>query len=120
MKKKVLIVDDDKIMRKIEKEIIEVINALEVFEATNGKDAFNLLQEKSFDLLITDVCMPEMSGIELVDKLRASGISIPILVLSGTSSQHIRNHLKSQKLIQFIEKPFSIDRLANTIQNLVN
>ena len=48
----------------------------EIIEASNGNEAVDLLRYKAVDLLITDICMPEMNGIELVDKLRASGFSM--------------------------------------------
>ena len=120
IKKKILIVDDDCVMRRIEKEIIGDIEDFEVIEASNGKEAVDLLRYKAVDLLITDICMPEMNGIELVEKLRTDGFSIPIVVISGTLDKYIRNHLLSQKQIQFIEKPFSVDRLSNVVENLIN
>ena len=119
MKKKILIVDDDWEMRSIEKTIIADIDDFEIIEASNGKEAVDLLQYKAVDLLITDICMPEMNGIELVEKLRASGFSIPIVVVSGTIDTYTHNILRTQKQIQFIEKPFSMDRLSNLVQKLV-
>jgi DNA-binding NtrC family response regulator len=120
MKKKILIVDDDWEMRSIEKTIIADIDDFEIIEASNGKEAVDLLRYTNVDLLITDICMPEMNGIELVEKLRASGFSIPILIISGTLDVNIRTHLFPQKQIQFIEKPFSMERLSNVVENLIN
>lgn len=120
MKKKILIVDDDWEMRSIEKTIIADIDDFEVIEASNGKEAVDLLRCKAVDLLITDVCMPEMNGIELVEKLRGSGFSIPIVVISGTLDAYTRNILRTHKQIQFIEKPFSMERLSNVVENLIN
>ena len=119
MKKKILIVDDDWEMRSIEKTIIADIDDFEIVEARNGKEAVDLLQYTAVDLLITDICMPEMNGIELVENLRTSGFSIPIIVVSGTIDAYTRNILLTHKQIQFIEKPFSMDRLSNVVANLV-
>ena len=120
VKKKVLIVDDDSLVREVTKEVVEEKNDLEVSEATNGKEALHLAQNNPFDLLIADICMPEMNGIELVDKLRKSGTSIPIIVTSSMLNHHTRNHLISHQSIYFIEKPFSIETLAGTVGNIVS
>ena len=81
MKKKVLIADDNSLVREVIKEVVEEKNGLEVSEATNGKEALHLAQKTPFDLLITDICMPD--GIKLVDKLRESDSSIPIIITSS-------------------------------------
>jgi len=119
MKRKILIVDDDSIMRELEKEIIQDINDFEIIEASNGNEAVDLLRYKAVDLLITDICMPEMNGIELVDKLRATGFSMPIVVISATLDKDTRYQLLFHKPIRFIEKPFSRDRLSNIVENFV-
>ena len=120
MKKKVIIVDDNKPCREIIKKIIEGNSTIKVIEATNGKQALNLLQNNPFDLLITDVRMPEMNGIELIDKLRERGSSIPIIVFSGVLNHDNREYLNAQKAVQIIEKPFSIETLAGTVVNIVS
>jgi YesN/AraC family two-component response regulator len=120
MKKKVLIVDDDSLIREVTKEVVEEENDFEVSEASNGKEALKLAQQKPFDLLITDICMPEMNGIKLVDKLREGGTSTPIIITSSMLNYHTRNHLSSYQSIYFIEKPFSIDKLAKTVENIVS
>jgi len=119
MRKKVLIVDDYEPVREVTKEILERNKALQVSEVSNGKDALHLLQNKSFDLLIVDIAMPEMNGIELIDKLRASGSSVPIIVLSGVLNHNIREFLSSIESIYIIEKTFTIDTLVKNVENIL-
>jgi len=77
--------------------------------------------KKPFDLLIVDIAMPEMSGIELIDKLRLSGNAIPIIVLSGVLGSHIREQLYwHDKSIKIIEKPFSIETLAKAVEKVIS
>ena len=116
MKKKVLVADDSCSFRKIVREIIEENNNVEVSEVSNGKEAFYLLQNGEFDLLITDVHMPKMNGVELVDKLRASGSYIPIIVLSALLDYQMRDYFNGQKSVYIIEKPFQINILTEIIK----
>ena len=118
-KKKVLVADDNQSVRELTKTIIEREFLLEVHEATNGKDAFDLLQERKYDLLITDIHMPEMNGLELIDKLRAYGSSIPIIVVSGMLNLQTRAFLNSIESIHVIEKPFPVNILVEIITNVI-
>src|SRR3990170_1612869 len=108
MKKHVLITDDSYPFRKIVKEIVEENNSYDVREASNGIDALHLLQKGGFDLLITDLSVPKMNGIELVDKLRRGGYSIPIIVVSASVDHKNRDYLRAQESVYIIEKPFHI------------
>ncbi len=84
MKKKILIVEDDK-------DIVELLtlylegNGFEVESTDNGLDAYNMINEKDFDLVLADVMMPVMNGYELIKKLRQEKNNIPIIILSAKS-----------------------------------
>jgi CheY-like chemotaxis protein len=119
VRKKVLVVDDNQSVRELTKTIIEREFSLEVYEATNGKEAFYLLQERKYDLLITDIHMPEMNGVELIDQLRTLGSSIPIIVVSGMLNLQTRDFLSSIKSIHVIEKPFPVKNLVEAINNVI-
>ncbi len=119
VRKRVLLVDDDRQVRELTRFIIESEIPLEVYEATNGKDAFDLLQNKEYDLLITDIYMPEMDGIELIYKLKAAGSSIPIIVVSGGLNHHTRELLSSMESIHVFGKPFSVNKLVEIIKNVI-
>jgi YesN/AraC family two-component response regulator len=69
MAEKILVVDDEDIIRESLSYILRK-EKYEVEEAANGKIAFKMLKESSYDLMITDLEMPEMKGIELLDELR--------------------------------------------------
>lgn len=84
MKKKILIVEDDK-------DIVELLtlylegNGFEVESTDNGLDAYNMINEKEYDLVLADVMMPVMNGYELIKKLRQEKNNIPIIILSAKS-----------------------------------
>lgn len=78
----ILLVDDDCIFRQIIFLILQKNNYI-VHEAVNGKDAFSIYKSHAPDLVLTDVNMPEMDGVELTAKIRESNQHIPIIVMSA-------------------------------------
>lgn len=95
--KKVLIADDDFLVRTYLKQLIdwEKQGFSIVGEAKNGQDALELIKSTAPDLVITDICMPIMDGIELIRRLKAENISCHILVLSSHDDfNYVREALK--------------------------
>jgi YesN/AraC family two-component response regulator len=119
VRKKVLVVDDNQSVRELTKSIIEREFSFEMHEATNGNEAFDLLQNSEYSLLITDIHMPEMNGVELINKLRTYGSFIPIIVVSGMLNFQTREYLSSIESIHIIEKPFNIKSLIEIINNII-
>lgn len=90
MSKTILIVDDNELMRTSMTAAL-VSNEVEVVTANNGKDGLELALDKQPSLVVTDVHMPEMDGLEMIEKIRADerGKNIPIIVMTvdeGTES----------------------------------
>ena len=80
---KILVVDDEQIVRETLREQFELEGAV-VSEAENGNIAFDLIQKNSYDLVVADVRMPECSGVELLEKIRAySGNAPEVIMISG-------------------------------------
>ncbi|MBO6865275.1 MAG: response regulator [Alphaproteobacteria bacterium] len=86
----VLFVDDDEITREIGRSYIESAGA-ECFVACNGQQAVEYLKSMFFSLVVTDIVMPEMDGLELMSWIKASGISVPVVALSGREIAHDLN-----------------------------
>lgn len=78
---RILVVDDQASVRQFIRNILEKAGHV-VVEAANGRKAVDALQSV-FDLVITDVLMPEMDGLEFVERLKSAGNDVPILVMSG-------------------------------------
>lgn len=80
---KILIADDHYILRKGLKHILtDEFGTVEFGEAENGKDALTKIKEKQWDVLILDINMPGIGGLEVLKHLKSEGIKIPVLVLS--------------------------------------
>jgi len=79
---RILLVDDNKMGLAARRSLLEEIGH-SVVTAANGMDALAALQADSFDLVITDWKMPKLDGMELIRRLRESGLAMPIIILSG-------------------------------------
>jgi two-component system, NtrC family, nitrogen regulation response regulator NtrX len=79
--------------------------------------ALEMLKTEKFDLIFSDVVMPVMDGLKLLEEIRAAGISTPVVMMSGQA--HIEMAVKATRLgaLDFLEKPISTDKLLLTVQN---
>ena len=81
----ILVVDDDRVIRAMSVHLLESAGH-RVAEAANGLEALRLLREVAFDILITDLFMPEMDGLELIQSVRTAGSKIRIIAMSGAGA----------------------------------
>ncbi len=105
MKKKILIVDDDQGIRDLVAEILTG-NQFEVIQARNGAEALEKLKTATFSLVLSDMQMPQMGGLELLQKAKTMNPSIPFIILSGSLHEHNGTAL-IQHVHLYIEKPFN-------------
>jgi len=119
-KKKILVVDD-------EIHIVHVIaikfrnNGYEVLSAENGKQALKIASQNLPDLIVTDLCMPEMNGQEFVEKLREQEKTqdIPVILLTAKSLNLTKDQREKFKIVDFIKKPFSPKELLKAVENVL-
>lgn len=106
----VLLIDDERAIRRALKEILEFEGCL-VTEAENGAQALQHLQDQTFDLLFSDVKMPQMDGIELLDAIQSQGIVTPIIMISGHGTVENAVACIKKGAFDFIEKPLDLNRI---------
>jgi CheY-like chemotaxis protein len=117
----VLIVDDDPFIRE---ELRDALTAwgYAVVEAANGKEGLAAVGEAAPDLVLTDIMMPEMDGIELILKLRAAHPNLRIVALSGGDAGGYMGYLDAAGKLgahQTVAKPVDFAALRKAIQSLV-
>lgn len=111
----ILVVDDEPSARDMVADIL-TDDGYAVTTADGGEAALKHLEASSFDLIISDLMMPSMDGIELTRKIKAAGIDAPIIVITGFAT--IEHAVESMKAgaYDFITKPFNIDQIKITVQ----
>lgn len=119
MQQTILIVDDEKNIRRTLTMVLEGEGFTVSGDAT-AEDAFRTLETEEVDMMILDVRLPGMSGLKLLEKIRASGrpfAQLPVLVISGHAS--LQEAVEAVKLgaTDFLEKPLNRDRVVITIRN---
>jgi two-component system, chemotaxis family, chemotaxis protein CheY len=118
----VLIVDDSRIMRTMILKTLEMtgISLGEIFQAGNGREGLESLEQNWIDLAIVDINMPVMNGEEMIDNLRANPEmqDLPVVVVS-TEGSETRIARLEEKGVVFIHKPFEAETICDTIMNLL-
>ena len=117
--KKILLAEDDKgLSRSID--ILLTLDGYEVISVYNGEEALNNLCYQRYDLLITDIIMPCLNGIELIQKIRKLHPQIPILVVSGNLSEGIIKELQYQNIKKILPKPIDPIDLRKMVGDIFN
>lgn len=121
MTKKALVVDDSLTMRNMVSVAMKKIG-FDVVLAKDGVDAISMLEGKDVDVVITDINMPNMDGIELIRLLRESPKSkfTPILVLTTEGGENVKKAGKDAGATGWVVKPFNPDILCNAVKKVCN
>ena len=115
---KILIIEDEEPIRRVLVRILkEEDHSFQIYEAPDGKKGLDLLKNESFDLVLCDIKMPKVDGIELLQRTRKNNSSIPFIMLTGHGN--IETAVESMKLgaYDFISKPPDLNRLINSVRN---
>jgi DNA-binding NtrC family response regulator len=117
----ILVVDDEESLLRI---LVRFLSGLghHVITATNGADALTLLEDGSADLLITDVNLPQVDGIQILRTLSERGMRVPVIAMSGGGTFDKSLLLGSAELLgalETLEKPFELDALRQLIDSVL-
>lgn len=130
--KKVLVADDTKNIRNLLTTCLE-LNGYTVITANNGPEAIELITKEEFDIAFIDIKMPEMSGTEVLRRLRSMGYTFPVIIMTAYAT--VKNAVECTKLdaVAYLQKPFTVERVndvlnavqdssltENKVENLIN
>lgn len=117
----ILVVDDSAVMRSMIIRILKLsgLSFSEIYEAPNGRDGLEILDQNWVDLALVDINMPIMNGEEMIDRIRENKDTsdLPIIVVS-TESNEDRVETIRQKKVEFVHKPFTPEVLRKVIIQL--
>lgn len=117
----ILVIDDDASVREVVREMLE-LEGHAVTMAENGQEAMSKLTGGGFDLVITDLIMPEKEGIETIAEIRRRSSAIPIVAISGGGRLGPGDYLETARYIgadATLAKPFTRQELLTTIESLL-
>jgi len=119
-----LIVDDSSVMRKIVERALRqagLEDSLVVYEASSGSEALDVLKNSKVDLILSDINMPVMDGLEFLRQLKAQNLapSVPILMITTESSEeHVKQAIQAGA-VGYIRKPFTAEQVKERVLPLL-
>jgi len=113
-----LYVEDDDIVRMTTMSVLEEIFG-EIIVACNGQEALELFNDNTINIIITDVFMPNLNGIELVKEIRKNDTDVKILVFSGYYQKDFKNDFPENSVNGFLLKPINIEQVVKELTKVI-
>ena len=118
MAKTILIVDDNPNMSSLLVEMLEVFH-YEAIRAVDGQDALSKIEKNDVAMVITDMRMPRMSGLELLQSIKEKKPELPVVLISGYSVDELGSDIVKSKADGFLNKPFMMADIERLLSNLL-
>jgi len=115
---KILIADDSQFMRKTLEDMLVKAGHNDLVKAADGKETLEKCEEEKPDLILLDIIMPEVDGIEVLEKLSKSDIE-KVIVISAVGQEEMKNKAKSLGVKHYIIKPFEEKEVLETIKKVL-
>jgi DNA-binding NtrC family response regulator len=115
--KRVLIVDDTKNIRLLLTKCLE-LEGYKVLTAADGQEALELFRREEFDLAFLDIKMPQLSGTEVLKKIREQGVTTPVIIITAYAT--IKNAVECTQMgaVAYLQKPFTSDKVRSVLNEL--
>ena len=119
----ILIVDDSETVRAVISRTLEMAGApiSNIYEAANGEEALRLLREHWIDLVFSDINMPVMTGVEMIEHMQHDDLlkTVPVVVVSTEGSKTRIDNLMNKGVKAYIRKPFTPEKLKEILDSLL-
>ena len=118
---KILIIEDEESIRRVLNKILKEENpSYEIFQANDGVSGFEMIKKEDFDLVLCDIKMPKMDGIEVLQLVKKIKPDIPIVMISGHGDLETAVSTMRYGAYDYISKPPDLNRLLNTVRNALD
>ena len=118
---KILIIEDEEAIRRVLNKILSEENSsYEIFQANDGASGFEMIKQEDFDLVLCDIKMPKMDGIEVLQLIKKIKPDIPIVMISGHGDLETAVSTMRYGAYDYISKPPDLNRLLNTVRNALD
>lgn len=119
--KKVLVAEDSSVIQNLTKKILQFQN-YEIKGVKNGKEVLKTLENETFDIILMDINMPQMDGMQCIKELRAhpnqAVASIPVVAITGNAKNYTEEEFKQAGFTGYLCKPLDFDKLVDTVKKL--
>ncbi len=121
--KKVLIAEDSSVIQNLTKKILQIQN-YEIFSAKNGVQVLSMLEKENFDIILMDINMPQMDGMECARQIRKLSDSkkstVPIVAITGNAMNYSKEEFQAAGINEYLQKPLNFDTLVETVKTLTS
>lgn len=121
--KKVLIAEDSSVIQNLTKRILQAQN-YEIFSAKNGVQVLQMLEKDSYDIILMDINMPKMNGMECAQKIRVLNdpikAKIPIMAITGNAQNYSKEDFNNSGINEYLQKPLNFDQLVEMVKDLTS
>ena len=115
----ILIIDDEKAIRKTLTEILSY-EGYKIEEASDGEEGLKKFRERAFDVVLCDIKMPKLDGIEFLERARETNPDVPVIMISGHGTIETAVEAVKKGAYDYIAKPPDLNRLLITIRNAMD
>lgn len=120
--RKVLIAEDSSVIQNLTKRILQMQD-YKIFSARNGVEVMGLLDKEGFDIILMDINMPKMNGLECAEKIRSSSNenikNIPIVAITGNAMNLTQEDFEKAGINEYLTKPLDFDELVSVVNKWV-
>lgn len=117
--KKVMVAEDSSVIQNLTKKILQIQN-FEIIGVKNGQQVLDKLRQENFDIILMDINMPIMDGMECAKKIRAmddsSKAQIPIIAITGNARNYTMDEFKEAGINDYLPKPLNFDNLVDMVK----
>ncbi len=119
--KKVLIAEDSSVIQNLTKKIL-MMQKYSIHSAKNGKQVLDILEKENFDIILMDINMPVMDGMECTKAIRnmkdERKANTPIVAITGNAKNYSKEEFEEAGITEYLPKPLNFDQLVETVKRL--